>query len=193
MLKIFTTIATAIEATLTARTPFAPPQKRVHHRARSFENICTPVRCTRKRDFRFFPEDEIPATIRYEPMPTSVTIHVETSPIIFSPVSTTSPASINPTPTASPCPSPRTPFFQRQQRKRVHPTMRVHSLEKICTLCPRTPFFHRQQRVPSINIEAARVHSSEKICTPVRSSRKGGNRFSGEVEIVAAVSKLPSK
>ena len=29
--------------------------------------------------------------------------------------------------------------------------------------------------------------------TPVRNSRKGGNRFSGEVEIVAAVSKLPSK
>jgi len=73
-----------LEPILTARTPFAPPQKRVHHvvtnlatEARSFENFCTPVRCTRKRDFRFFPEDEISATIRYETLPAPTpTIHV---------------------------------------------------------------------------------------------------------------------
>ena len=162
MLKIFTTIASALEATLTARTPFAPPQKRVHHvatnlatEARSFVNICTPVRCSRKRDFRFFPEDEIPATIRYEALPTPTTIHV-------------APASFTPTPTASPNPSPcpRTPFIHHRQRKRVHAT---------------------------IVVEDARVHSFEEDCTSVQNSRKGGNRFSGEVEIVAAVSKLPSK
>ena len=175
MLKITTKIAPVYEATPTARTPFAPPQKRAHHvatdlatEARSFENICTPVRCTRKRDFRFFTEDEIPATIRYEAIHTPTTIHVETSHIIVSPLLTTSPARITPTtsPNPSPCPSPRTPSFHPHQRKRVHPT---------------------------IDIEAARAHSLERICTPVRYSRKSGNRFSGEVEIVAAVSKLPLK
>ena len=65
--------------------------------ARSFENICTPVRCTRKRDTRFFSEDEIPANIRYEAITTTIQI-------IVSPVSTTSPASI--IPTGSPNPSP---------------------------------------------------------------------------------------
>jgi len=136
MLKIITAIASALEATLTARTPFAPPHKRVHHvatdlvtEARFFEYISTPVRCTRTRNTRFFPEDEIPVS-------------------------------------TSPRTSPRTPFFHHQQRKRVRPT---------------------------IDIEAARAHSFEKICTPVRYSRKSGNRFSGELEIAAAVSKLPSK
>ena len=66
----------------------------------------------------------------------------------------------------SPCPSPRTLSFHHHPSKRVHPT---------------------------VDIEAARVHSDEMICTPVRKSRKGGNRFFGEVEIVPAVSKLPSK
>ena len=167
MLKIFTTIASALEATLTARTPFAPPQKRVHHVAtnlatepRSFESICTPVRCTRKRDSRFFPEDEVSATIRYEGIPP--TIHIQTSQIIHSPATITPTTSANP----SPCPSPRTPFFHHHLPKRVHPT---------------------------VDVEAARVHSDEMICTPVRKSRKGGNRFFGEVEIVPAVSKLPSK
>ena len=173
MLKIITAIALALEATLTARTPFAPPQKRAHHvatnlatEARSFENICTSVRCTRKRDTRFFPEDEVSATIRYEAI--LPTIHVQTSQTILSPVSATSPARITPTtsPNPSPCPSPRTPSFHHHQRKRVHPT---------------------------IDIEATRAHSLERICTPVRYSRKGGNRFFGEVEIVSAVSKLPSK
>ena len=166
-------MASSLEATLTARTPFAPPQKRAHHvatnlttEARSFENICTPVRCTRKRDTRFFPDDEVSATIRYEAIPP--TIHVQTSQTILSPVLTTSPARITPitSPNPSPSPCPRTPFFHHHQRKRVHPT---------------------------IDIEAARVHSYEKICTPVRKSRNGGNRFFGEVEIVPAVRKLPSK
>ena len=167
MLKINTAIASALKATFTARAPFVPPQKRAHHvatnlatEARSFENICTPVRCTRKRDTRFFPEDEVSATIRYETIPP--TIHVQTSQIIHSPARITPTTSANP----SPCPSPRTPFFHHHPPKRVHPT---------------------------VDIEAARVHSDEMICTPGRKSRKGGNRFFGEVEIVPAVSKLPSK
>ena len=169
MLKINTAIASALKATYTytARAPFVPPQKRAHHvatnlatEARSFENICTPVRCTRKRDTRFFPEGEVSATIRYEAFPP--TIHVQTSQIIHSPARITPTTSANP----SPCPSPRTLSFHHHPPKRVHPT---------------------------VDIEAARVHSDEMICTPVRKSRKGGNRFFGEVEIVPAVSKLPSK
>jgi len=169
MLKIITAIASALKATFTftARALFVPPQKRPHHVAtnlatepRSFETICTPVRCTRKRDFRFFPEDEVSATIRYEAIP--LTIHVQTSQIIHSPVTITPTTSANP----SPCPSPRTPFFHHHPPKRVYPT---------------------------VDIETARVHSDEMICMPVEKSRKGGNRFFGEVEIVPAVSKLPSR
>ncbi len=168
MLKFFSTIALAFEPILTARTPFAPPQRRVNHvatdfatEARSFENIAPEYSCFRKRDFRFFPEDESPATIRYETLPAPTpTSHVAPASITHTPTSTASP---NPNPSPSPC----SPFFHHRQRKRVHPT---------------------------IDIEAARVHSFEDICTtPVRYSRKGGNRFSGEVEIVAAVNKLPLK
>jgi len=60
-------------------THFAPYQKRVHVAmnfatgAHSFEKICTPVRCFRKRDTRFFPEGEIPAFISYDAeIPTAI-------------------------------------------------------------------------------------------------------------------------
>jgi len=93
MLKLITATASASEATFTAPTPSALPHKRVYHvatdlatEARSFENICNSVQSTQKRDTRFFPEDEISATICYDAIPTS---H-----IIVSTVSTTSPPSI---------------------------------------------------------------------------------------------------